>query len=57
MIPLVMIITIEILAVLKLGKTVAHARLQSPTRLWLNSLGLIFFILGLPVYLVFLRHW
>ncbi len=57
MIPLVMIITIEILAVLKLGKTVAHARLQSPARLWLNSLGLIFFILGLPVYLVFLRHW
>ncbi len=57
MLPLIIILTLELLAIVKLARTVSHARAQSMAELWGKSIGLILLILGLPIFIVFFRHW
>lgn len=57
MTPFVIVIALELLAILKLVKLVSQAQSQSLTSLRVKSIGLVLLILGLPIFLVFCRHW
>jgi hypothetical protein len=56
MVPLIIIPAVELMAILELARSVSQAQNQRPTQLWMRSIGLVFLILGLPIYLVFFRH-